>query len=60
MRAILKDGRAITLNAEQGQRVLYALTTLANTPIGDHLNVSRVEGDAGEDLWTGKMETAGQ
>lgn len=49
--AIFQDGSMIELTEEQGQRALYALTSLAVTPLAHHLNVLRVEDGAGQILW---------
>ncbi|RCW78469.1 hypothetical protein [Paracoccus lutimaris] len=45
------DGAQIELAAGEGQRVLYALTTLAQTPVGPHLAIRVLRTVAGEVLW---------
>lgn len=47
----IKSGAAITLAEEAGQRVVYALASLAVSPVGAHLNVERVTDDTGRILW---------
>ncbi len=49
--AILKNGQEVPLTHEQGRRVLYALTTLALTPLGAHINIRRLLDDDGTELW---------
>lgn len=51
MKAILKTGKEIKMSADQGQRVLYAVTTLAASPVGQHLNVERIEDANGVEVW---------
>lgn len=51
MKAILKTGKEIPMSADQGQRVLYAITTLAASPVGQHLNVERIEDANGIEVW---------
>jgi hypothetical protein len=48
--AILKNGQGVPLTHEQGRRVLYALTTLAVTPLGAQINIRRLADD-GTELW---------
>jgi hypothetical protein len=51
MKAIFKDGSEQLLSPNDARRALYALTSLAMTPIGPHLNLQRIEDDAGIELW---------
>ena len=51
MTAELRDGRSIALSAGEGQRVLYALTSLAVTALGPHLNMARIVAADGDTLW---------
>ena len=51
MKAILKTGKIIPMSEAQGQRVLYAVTTLAASPVGQELNVARIEDKNGVELW---------
>lgn len=51
MRAIMKDGRMVELIEDHGQRVLYALASIAATPLVDHINVVRLEDEVGEVHW---------
>ena len=51
MKAVLKTGKVIQMTADQGQRVLYAITTLAASPVGQHLNVERIEDANGVEVW---------
>lgn len=51
MKAILTTGKVIPMTAEQGRRVLYAVTTLAVSPVGPHLNVERIEDESGREVW---------
>lgn len=39
------------MSADQGQRVLYAVTTLAASQVGQHLNVERIEDANGVEVW---------
>ncbi len=47
----IKGGAAITLAEKAGQRVVYALASLAVSLVGAHLNVDRVTDDTGRILW---------
>lgn len=51
MRVILKNGQAVELNEDHGQRVLYALASIAATPLGGHINIARLEDHGGEVHW---------
>ncbi|WJS87270.1 hypothetical protein [Paracoccus sp. TOH] len=59
MLAIFQDGSRIELTAEQGQRALYALTSLAVTPLAHHLNIQRIEGGDGQILWQSPKGSSG-
>lgn len=45
------DGGQIELRPGVGQRVLYALTTLAQTPIAAHVRIKALRTAQGEELW---------
>lgn len=51
MRVILSDGTAVDLDEDQGQRVLYALTSIAATALGGHINITRLEDGEGVVHW---------
>ena len=51
IRVLLKDGSEVALSEDEGRRVLYALATLAQTPVGPEINVCRVVGADGTELW---------
>ncbi len=51
MKAILKTGKVIPMSPDQGRRVLYAVTTLAVSPIGPELNIERIEDGSGQEVW---------
>lgn len=51
MRVILTDGQAVDLNEDHGQRVLYALTSIAATPLAGHINIARLEDGEGDVHW---------
>lgn len=44
-------GAHIELAPGEGQRVLYALTTLAQTPVAAHVTIRSLRTPAGEELW---------
>ena len=50
----VKDANSIYLPDDAIQRVVYALTTLAITPVIDHINVTAVFDAAGNPLWPPK------
>lgn len=58
VKIILKSGIEISLDEEQGRRVLYAVTTLALTRLREHLEIERIEAEDGALLWppTGPVE----
>lgn len=45
------DGSEIQLAAGEGQRVLHALATLAQTPIVPHVTIRALRTADGEELW---------
>lgn len=45
------DGSQIELAAGEGQRVLHALATLAQTPVGSHVTIRALRTADGEELW---------
>lgn len=45
------DGNQIELAAGEGQRVLYALVTLAQTPVAPHITVAAIRTPDGVELW---------
>lgn len=47
----VKDANPIYLPDDAIQRVVYALTSLAITPVIDHINVTAVYDAAGNHLW---------
>lgn len=51
MKVLDRNGRVFELDRERGQRVLYALTTLAQTPVIACVLIERVEDDDGTLLW---------
>lgn len=51
MRVILKNGQSVDLDDSQGQRMLYAMTTISTTPISEHHNIERLEDGAGVIHW---------
>ncbi len=51
-RAILTDGGEVFLTVQQSQRALYALTSLAQTPLALHLKVMAVYDAKGVCLWS--------
>ncbi|AUH35737.1 hypothetical protein [Paracoccus tegillarcae] len=54
------DGAEIELAAGEGQRVLYALVTLAQTPVAPHITVAAVRTPQGVELWRGTSAGAAQ
>jgi hypothetical protein len=51
-RATFGNGLSIALTEQQATRALYALTSLAQTPLIDHLKVHSVFDANGECLWS--------
>ena len=50
----VKDGNPVMLPDETIQRIVYALTTLAITPLIEHVHVTAVYDAAGNHLWPPK------
>ncbi len=51
----VKDGQPVMLPDEAIQRVVYALTSLAVTPVIEHVHVTAVYDAAGNHLWPPKQ-----
>ncbi len=51
-RAILSEGGEVFMTVQQSQRALYALTSLAQTPLAPHLKVMEVYDAKGVCLWS--------
>lgn len=51
-RAVLIGGGEVFMSAQQAQRALYALTSLAQTPLGAHLSIMAVYDAKGVCLWS--------
>ena len=49
--AVLEDGARVPLSPDELHRVLYALTSLAVTPLRQHLRVVAIHNNAGDELW---------
>lgn len=54
------DGNQIELAAGEGQRVLYALVTLAQTPVAPHITVAAIRTPEGVELWCGTQASEAQ
>ena len=50
----VKDGNPVMLPDETIQRIVYALTTLAITPVIEHVHITAVYDAAGNHLWPPK------
>ncbi len=50
----VKDGTPIILPDETIQRIVYALTSLAITPVIEHVHITAVYDAAGNHLWPPK------
>lgn len=50
----VKEGPPIILPDETIQRIVYALTTLAVTPVAEHVHITAVYDAAGNHLWPPK------
>lgn len=51
MRVIFNDDTEQALDDGIGQRVLYAVTTLAMTPVMEKLPIREIRGDTDQQLW---------
>lgn len=50
-RAVLKDGVNVHMTKEQAQRALYAIITLTQTPLAQHMPFQAVYDAGGVCLW---------
>lgn len=51
LNAVLDNGDIVPLSQEEGQKILYAMTSIAATPLGARINVLRLEDEQGMVHW---------